>query len=113
MTLKELLNAVKEEHLPLQRVEALRDALIHLRTDYKRRESELKKQRALFMLTYREKNKEYSTTKVAVKYPPLNLCKMMWDATTEGQELLTVQGDLGGLNGEIDSLQSRIYSLIR
>lgn len=98
-TLKTTLEAVRDENLSLLMVEKLRDTLIHLRTDLKKEEARLKKQRALFFFT----RKELSKTAIDIE----------WDASKEGLELIDVKGALGGLSGEIDSLQSRIYSLIR
>ena len=99
MTLYEILEKVKDDNLTLSQVESYRDQLIRIRTLLKRREAELKKQRALFLIKSEEKT--------------LGAKQLAFDVTPEGQELFTVKGDLGGISGEIDSLQSKIYSLIR
>lgn len=97
--LVDLLQKVREENLDLPTVEKYRDSLIHLRTDLKRHEAALKKRRALALI---------QNNKVSVAQR-----KLQFDATEDGLALIDVQGDLAGLGGEIDALQSRIYSLIR
>src|SRR3990167_1465360 len=98
-TLKETLLAVRDENLTLPDIEKYRDALIHFRTDLFRAIAELKKKRALYLLS--------STEPTAIGK------KMHWEASEEGQQLISYEGDIAGLGGEIDALQGKIYSLIR
>ena len=96
--LSDLLEKVKDEHLSLEQCEKLRDSLIHIKTDVYSQLAEHKKKRALFIAS--------SEGSVATR-------KMHFDATPEGQRLFELQGILGGLQGEIDALQSRIYGHLR
>lgn len=98
-TLLSLLQEVKDENLPLEKLELFRDKLVHLKTDILRAEAELKKKRAMFLV----KNPEQSAIQR----------KMEWDAGSEGQRLIELQADLRALPAEIDSLQGRIYGMLR
>ena len=97
--LEKTLQEIREEHLPLEKLEKLRDTVIHLKTDLHRTIADFKKKRALFLI-------QDTKDSVAAR-------KMLWDATEEGQRLLELQGMIAGLGGEIDALQTRIYSAIR
>lgn len=97
--LESLLQEVKDEKLPLERLEALRDQLIHLRTALFASVADLKKKRALFLASSLE-------TSVAAK-------KVAWEASEDGQRLIELQGYLAPLKGEVDSLQGRIYGQLR
>jgi|SRR3990167_1111496 len=99
MTLFDTLVAVRDENLSLQMCEKYRDSLIHFKTDLHRAIAELKKKRALYLLS--------STEPTAIGK------KMHWEASEEGQQLISYEGDIAGLGGEIDALQGKIYSLIR
>ncbi len=95
--IKETLAAIREEGLPLERLEALRDQLIHLKMDIGIELADKKKARAMYLI-----NAEGS---VAAR-------KMAFDATDDGQRLLTLEGYLRGLGGEIEALTGRIYAAL-
>jgi len=99
MKLKDILEAVREEKIPLEMCEKYRDQLIHLKTQILLAEADLKKKRAKFLIEHPEKT--------AVQR------KMEFDASPDGQRLMELQADLRALPAEIDSLQSRIYSHLR
>ena len=99
MKLRETLKAIRDDALPLQSLEKFRDDLIHIRTDLHRLRAELKKKRALYMLSSKEET--------------LGAKKMTWEGNEDGQRLIEVEGDLGGIGLEIDGLMSRIFSKIR
>lgn len=99
MNLYEVLDAVKDERLPLDMCERYRDQLCHFKSELSRKIADLKKKRALFMIQSEEKT-------AAAK-------KLAFDASPDGQKLIGYEGDIRGLGDEISSLQSRIFSLIR
>lgn len=98
MKLTEVLEAVRDEHLPLEKLESFRDQLVHLKTDIAIQLADKKKARAMFLVT--------AEGSVAAR-------KLAFDATEEGQRLITLEGYMRGLGGEIDSLQGRIYAALR
>ena len=99
LTLSETLAAIREENLSLQNLEAMRDSLIHFKTDLLLSVAKLKKAKALYLM----RNPQDSAI----------ARKMAWDASDEGQLLIQREAELRGLPDEIDGLMSRIYSLIR
>ncbi len=98
MNLKELLEAVKEEALSKELIEKYRDALIHIHTKVCIERAELKKTEAFFFINSKE---ESDIAK-----------KRAWRVTPEGQRLLEIEAYKAALPKEIDSLRSRIYSLL-
>ncbi len=98
MTFKELLEAVKEENLPLDKIELYRDSLVHLHSAMQIERASLKKAEALYFLA----NKE--STAVSNK--------MAWRGSQEGQRLLDIEAYIRAAVKEIDSLKSRVYRLI-
>lgn len=97
--LQETLKAIRDERLPLEMLEKYRDDLIHFKTDLHNEIADYKKRRAIFLVTSEEK--------------VLGLRKLLWEATDDGLRLTELKGMLGGLQGEIDSLQGRIYGQLR
>lgn len=98
-TLKELLESVKDENLSLEMCEKYRDEIIHIKTQLHNEIAKYKNKRAIWLM-------ESLVEGVGAK-------KMAYDATPDGQRLMELKGMLGGVNGEIDSLQSRIYGHLR
>lgn len=99
LTLYQTLEKIRDESLGLSDLEALRDSLIHYKTDLLQQESRLKKAKALFLMQEPDKS-------AAAR-------KMEFDVTPEGQKLFEVVADLRGLPDEISGLLSRIFSKIR
>ncbi len=99
MNLLELLEAVKDEKLGQRDLELMRDQLIHLRTSIHIERAELKKKRAMFLL-------QHDAPSIAAK-------KVAFDVTPEGQRLFTLEGYATSIKAEIESLQARVYSMIR
>ena len=97
--LQELLEAVKDEHLPLEALEKYRDQLTHLKATMHLALADCKKSRALFLLASEEKT-------AAAK-------KIAWEASKEGQRLLELEGYIRAVSSELGSLQGRIYGAIR
>lgn len=98
-SLKSVLEAIRDEKLPLPMLEKYRDTLIHFKTDLLLSVAELKKKKALFLMH----NPEQSAI----------ARKMAWDASDDGQLLFEREAELRGLPDEIDGLMSRIYAAIR
>lgn len=99
MNLKEILEAVRDENLSLEQCEKYRDTLIHFKTDLHKAIADLKKSRAIYL--------------VSSEVTGVEARKMAYDATEDGQRLIELKGMLGGVQGEIDALQSRIYGHLR
>jgi len=97
--LKDLLEKVKDEHLSLPLCEKYRDELIHLKTELHHSIADFKKKRAIFL--------------VSSEVQGVEARKMAFDATPDGLRLIELKGMIGGLQGEIDSLQGRIYGHLR
>lgn len=98
MNFKDLLLAVQDENLPLDKIELYRDSLVHLHSAMQIERAGLKKAEALFFL----ENKE--STAVANK--------MAWRASQDGMRLLDIEAYIRAAVKEIDSLKSRVYRLI-
>lgn len=98
--LTELLQKVRDEKLGLRDLEKFRDQLIYLKTDISIEISQKKKARALWMLS------NAPESSVAQR-------KLLFEGTDTGQRLIELEGYYRGLQGEIDSLQSRVYAMLR
>lgn len=96
--LTDLLEKVKDEHLSLELCEKYRDELIHLKTSLHHSIAEYKKKRAISLMQLEGS---------------MVLRKMTWDAEPDGQRLIELIGMISGLQGEINSLQSKIYAHLR
>lgn len=97
--LTETLEKVRDEHLTLEQCEQLRDTLIHIKTRLHNEIADYKKKRAVWLAFSGIEGVEAR--------------KLAYDATEDGQRLIELKGMMGGLGGEIDSLQSRIYGHLR
>lgn len=98
MNLRELLEVVKDENLGQRQLESYRDDLIHLHSSMQLRAAELEKQEARFFMA------SHLDTDIATK--------RAWRVTDAGQELISLNRELKAIVKEIDSLKSRIYSLL-
>lgn len=97
--LKQVLEKVRDESLPLEMLEKYRDQLVHFKTDLHSTIADFKKKRAIWL--------------VSSEISGVEAKKQAWDATEEGQRLIELKGMIMGLQGEIDSLQGRIYGMLR
>ncbi len=95
--LEDTLKAIRDDKLPLEQLEKLRDTLIHLKTDISIQLADKKKARAMYLIS--------SEGSVAAR-------KMAFDGTADGQRLIELEGYLRGLGGEIEALASRIYAAL-
>lgn len=97
--LKQVLEKVRDENLPLDLLEKYRDQLVHFKTDLHATIADFKKKRAVYL--------------VSSEIQGVEAKKQAWDATEDGLRLIELKGMISGLQGEIDSLQGRIYGLLR
>lgn len=98
-TLTETLKAIRDDKLTLPQLEAFHEQMTHFKTDLAMQISTLKKARALYLVK--------DADKTAIER------KMSWDASTEGQRLIELEGYMRGVPSELDSLKNRIYAAIR
>lgn len=98
MKIAELLAAVKDERLTRKQLEDYHSECSHLAADLKLRISELKKAKALYIVQSEEESQVAK--------------RDQWNATEEGQKLITYVGYLGALQTERDSLKNRIYATL-
>lgn len=98
MNLKEALEAVKDKNLTLRQLEDFRDDLIHIHTMLQLEMSELEKKEAFYFMDSKEE------TDIAKK--------RAWRVTVDGQRLIELNRWTKAVVKEVDSLKSRIYSLI-
>ncbi len=113
-----LFETVKDEKLPQHELEKYRDAMIHFRSDLLKLRADLKKKRALFYLECTcEAKKDIAGRELHLdwcrrrKSAPVK--KNEFDATEDGQRLLTVEGYIPALRDEIDSCRDRVWSFLR
>lgn len=100
MTLSELLNAVKDENLPLEKIERYRDELIHLHSAMQIELGEKEKEEALYFL----KHSAPDVSDVSIK--------RKWRGTESGQRAIILNRYIKAVAKEIDSLKSRVYRLV-
>ena len=98
MKLLEALKEVKDENLSQEKLESLRDTLVHIHTDIMLQVADLKKKRAFYM-----PEAEISEAERSRK----------WNMTDEGQKLIQYEHYVKIINKECDSLKSRIFSTLR
>ena len=99
MNLVELLDAVRDENLSREQIEDYRDKLIHVHTKMQWELADIEKEEARFI---------YSRPQEV----PNVQHKAAWKATEKGQRQIELNRFLKAVVKEIDSLKSRIYSLI-
>ena len=100
--LKELLTAVKDKNLSKEQIDSYRYELIHLFSAVCIERADLKKKEAFYFMDTMEKDGSESDVSI----------KRKWRITPEGQRLLDLEAYKTLLPKEIDSLRSRIYSLL-
>jgi hypothetical protein len=98
MKLTEAFEAVKDKTLSLRQLEEFRDDLIHIHTMLQLEQADLEKKEAFYFMDSKEE------TDVAKK--------RAWRVTVEGQRLIELNRYTKAVVKEVDSLKSRIYSLI-
>jgi len=97
-TLKSLLEAVKDENLTQEQCEAYRDSLIHMHTSLQMEMATLEKAEAFYLMDSEEE------TEVGKK--------RAWRVTEKGQRLIELNRWTKAVIKEVDSLRSRVFSLI-
>lgn len=100
MKLRELLQAVKEDNLPLEQVEKYRDELVHLHSAMQLELAELEKKEAIFFHDF-----------MGPEVSDVSL-KRRWRYKAEGLRMIELNRFIKACVKEIDSLKSRIYSLL-
>jgi hypothetical protein len=98
MKLTEAFEAVKDKTLSLRQLEEFRDDLIHIHTMLQLEQADLEKKEAFYFMDSKEE------TDIAKK--------RSWRVTVEGQRLIELNRYTKAVVKEVDSLKSRIYSLI-
>lgn len=101
MKLIELLEAVKDERLPLPLIEKYRDEMVHLHTSMQIELADLEKSEAMYFVDDIHDDDE---SDIAIK--------RAWRATEKGQREILLNRYLKAVVKEIDSLKSRVYRLI-
>ena len=96
MKLLELFNEVKDENLPQERLEVLRDEMIHLHTEMQLQMANLEKLEANFIASKTELESDVAR-------------KREWRITKEGQRMIEINRYIKAVVKEIDSLKSRVY----
>lgn len=100
MNLKELLEAVKDEKLPLPLIEKYRDEMVHLHTAMQIELADIEKAEAIF---FHDKTQP-DVTDISIKRE--------WRATEKGQRQILLNRYIKAIAKEIDSLKSRVYRLV-
>lgn len=99
MTLKELIECVKDQKLDRQQLEAYRDNMLDLFTKMQFEMADFEKEEALFM------NAKADGQSVADR-------KIQWKATHSGQRLIELKRYAIATTKMLDSLKNRIYTFI-
>ena len=103
MNFTQLLEAVKDDTLPLSLIEKYRDEMVHLHSAMQIELANLEKAEALYFLKYKQaENGER----------PDIVIKRMWRGEIGGQRMLELNRYVKAIAKEIDSLKSRVYRLI-
>lgn len=102
MTLLELLEAVKDEHLGKAQLEKYRDAMTHLHSEFQIELADIEKREAIFF----EKTKREATEKIS----DVSI-ERTWAVTADGQRQIELNRYIKTVAKEIDSLKSRLYSI--
>lgn len=107
----QLLEAVKDETLPLEMIEKYRDEMIHLHSAMQIELANIEKEEAMYFLEW---NKPVLLGKDDNKLPPIAdiAIKRMWRGTDKGQRGIELNRYVKVIAKEIDSLKSRVYRLI-
>ncbi len=99
--MKELLEQVKDQYLTKQQLESLRDALVHLHTDFQLELADKEKACATFFLERKVADPNASDISI----------KRIWKATENGLREIELNRWIKAVAKEIDSLKSRLYSI--
>lgn len=97
--LTEILEEVKEENLSLEKIEKLRDEMVHLHSMMQISLAEIEKAEAFFIDTFDQDETDAAR-------------KRKWRVTEQGQRQIEINRFLKVVVKEIDSLRSRVYRLI-
>lgn len=104
MTLKELLEQVKNEHLQKGELENLRDEMAHLFSLYQIETASIKKRKALYWVT--EKN-----VSINGKFLTNAEIDHRWEVTTDGQREIDLKYECLALKEELSSIKHRLYNI--
>src|SRR3990167_5787047 len=96
-TLRELLEAVKDDQLSLQAIEKYRDEMVHLHSAMQIELAGIEKEEALFF----DANSAPDISDISVK--------RKWLVTENGQRQILLNRYIKVIVKEIDSLKSRVY----
>ena len=97
--LRELIEAVKEQKLDRQQLEAYQDEMSNIFAQMQFEMADLEKREALFM------NQKADTQSVAE-------VKIQWKATKEGQRLIELKRFATATSKMLSSLKNRIYTFL-
>lgn len=100
MKLREILELVKDDKLPLVLIEKYRDELIHLHSAMQFEIADIEKAEALYF----DKASQPDITDISIK--------RKWRATDQGQRQIELNRFVKVVVKEVDSLKSRVYRLI-
>lgn len=101
MNFLELLQAVRDENLPLEKIEQYRDTLVHFHTDMQIEVADLEKEEAMFFYDH---SGLPDVSDISIK--------RNWRVTADGKRLILLNRYLKACSKEIDSLKSRVYRII-
>ena len=99
-SLQALFDTVKSDKLSLPQIEAFRDQMVHFHSDLQRVVATLERKEALFGMKPEHAEKSNATI------------KREWRASEDGQRLIVYSRYIKAVAKEIDSLKSRVYSLL-
>lgn len=100
MKLRELFEAVKDKTLSREQIEAYRDELIHLHSAMQLEVADLEKAQAFYFMDAMNDD----TSNISIQWT--------WKATEKGQRLIELNRYIKATVKEVDSLKSRVYSLL-
>lgn len=100
MKLRELFEAVKDKTLSKEQIELYRDELIHLHSAMQLEVADLEKAQAFYFMDAMNDD----TSNISIQWT--------WKATEKGQRLIELNRYIKATVKEVDSLKSRIYSLL-
>lgn len=100
MNLRDLLETVKDEKLPLVLIEKYRDEMVHLHSAMQLELADIEKAEAIYFDT----ESVPGVSDVSIK--------RHWKATEKGQRQILLNRYIKVIVKEIDSLKSRVYRLI-
>ena len=98
-TLLEMMQVVKEPNLSKEQLEKYHADLCNLKAQLNQKFAELKKEEAMFLVN---RNEGESVASV----------KIRWNSTESGQKKIGIEWDIKTIATLLDSVKTRIYSLL-